>query len=142
MMIGAVLSVNACAAQPLLAPYHVENGQIRAPLTSDAGDATRGRAAVLSRDAGNCFLCHSLPNAEETPQGNIGPPLAGVGQRLTAAQLRLRLVDSTLINRASVMPAYYRTRNLRQVATAYFGKPLLTAQQVEDVIAYLLTLRD
>jgi sulfur-oxidizing protein SoxX len=74
--------------------------------------------------------------------GNIGPPLAGVGRRLTAAQLRLRLVDSTRINRATVMPAYYRTKDLRQVAAAYFGKPLLTAQQVEDVIAYLLTLRN
>lgn len=142
MLIGAVLGVNACAAQPLPAPYRVENAQIRVPLTSEPGDAMRGRAAVLSRDAGNCFLCHSVPNAEETPQGNIGPPLAGVGRHLTAAQMRLRLVDSTLINRASVMPAYYRTTNLHQVTTAYAGKPLLAAQQVEDVIAYLLTLRD
>ena len=140
--IGTVLITGACIAAASLAPYRVENGQIRTPLTPQAGNAARGKSAVLSRDAGNCFLCHSVPDAGETPLGNIGPPLAGVGRRLTAAQLRLRLVDSTRINRASVMPAYYRTQGLRQVAPAYFGKPLLTAQQIEDVIAYLLTLRN
>lgn len=138
---AGIMSAHACAAETPLAAYRVESGQIRTPLTPAPGDAVRGKAAVLSRDGGNCFLCHSVPDAGETPLGNIGPPLAGVGNRLTAAQLRLRLVDSTRINRASVMPAYYRTKGLRQVAPAYFGKPLLTAQQVEDVIAYLLTLR-
>ena len=135
------LAVDACAATSLIA-YRVENGQIRVPLTSAAVDAERGKAAVLSRDGGNCFLCHSVPDAGETPLGNIGPPLAGVGKRLTAAQLRLRLVDSTRINRTSVMPAYYRTQGLLRVAPAYAGKPLLTPQQIEDVIAYLLTLRN
>jgi sulfur-oxidizing protein SoxX len=142
VILGAGLVSNACAAETALVSYRVENGQIRIPLTSEAGDAARGKTAVLSRDAGNCFLCHSVPDAGETPLGNLGPPLAGVGKRLSAAQLRLRLVDSTRINRTSVMPAYYRTKGLRQVASPYFGKPLLTAQQVEDVIAYLLTLRN
>jgi sulfur-oxidizing protein SoxX len=141
-MTGWALMVNLCAAEASLVSYKVEGGRIQAALTQEAGDATRGRAAALSRDAGNCFLCHSMPDAGETPLGNIGPPLAGVGRRLTAAQLRLRLVDSTRINRATVMPAYYRIQGLRQVAPAYAGKPLLTAQQVEDVIAYLLTLRN
>jgi sulfur-oxidizing protein SoxX len=139
---GCMLVANACAAGNLLIAYKVEGGRIQAPLTQEAGDVARGRAAVLSRDAGNCFLCHSVPDAGETPLGNIGPPLAGVGKRLSAAQLRLRLVDSTRINRASVMPAYYRIQGLQRVAPAYSGKPLLTAQQVEDVIAYLLTLRN
>ena len=141
-MLGCVLNSAACGAETQLVSYRVEGGQIRTPLTSEPGDPARGKSAVLSREGGNCFLCHSVPDAGETPLGNIGPPLAGVGKRLTAAQLRLRLVDSTRINRTSVMPAYYRTRDLRQVASAYFGKPLLTAQQVEDVIAYLLTLRN
>jgi sulfur-oxidizing protein SoxX len=139
---GCGVIAGACAATTSLAPYRIESGRIKTPLTSEAGDVERGRAAVLSRDAGNCFLCHSVPAAGETPLGNIGPPLAGVGRRLNAAQLRLRLVDSTRINRASVMPAYYRVRDLQRVAPAYAGKPLLTAQQVEDVIAYLLTLRN
>lgn len=138
---GAVMSI-AFAAESQLVPYRVEGGQIRTSLTREPGDATRGRAAVLSRDAGNCYLCHAVPDAGETPLGNIGPPLTGVGKRLTAAQLRLRLVDSTRINRTSVMPAYYRTKGLHQVSSVYFGKPILTAQQIEDVIAYLLTLRN
>ena len=141
-MTGWALMVNVCAAEVALVPYKVQGGRIQAPLTPEAGDVARGRAAVLSRDAGNCFLCHSVPDAGETQLGNIGPPLAGVGARLNAAQLRLRLVDSTRLNRASVMPAYYRIQGLRRVAPAYAGKPLLTAQQVEDVIAYLLTLRN
>jgi sulfur-oxidizing protein SoxX len=87
-------------------------------------------------------LCHTGPAAGATPLGNIGPPLAGVGKRLNASQLRLRLVDSTRINPQSVMPAYYRTEGLNQVASAYRGKPLLTVQQIEDVIVYLQTLRD
>jgi len=122
--------------------YRIEHGGISAPLTRDAGDPVRGRAIALSRDSGNCFLCHSFPDAAATPQGDLGPPLAGVGKRLSAAQLRLRLVDSARINRTSIMPAYYRVRGLNQVAAVYRGKPLLTAQQIEDVIAYLLTLRD
>ena len=134
--------LHASAAAASLAPYRIENGQIRAPLGAEPGDAARGKAAVLSRDGGNCFLCHTVPDAGETPLGNIGPPLAGVGKRLSAAQLRLRLVDSTRINKATVMPAYYRIKGLRSVAPAYAGKPLLTAQQIEDVIAYLLTLRN
>jgi sulfur-oxidizing protein SoxX len=138
--------VPACAtspneAKPLVA-YHIDRGGIEAPLTAEPGDATRGREAVLSRDAGNCFLCHSVPDARGTPFGDIGPSLAGVGGRLSSAQLRLRLVDSTQINSRSVMPAYYRTGGLNQVAAAYRDRPLLTAQQIEDVIVYLLTLKD
>jgi L-cysteine S-thiosulfotransferase len=140
--IGCIAGSSACAAAAPLVPYRVDNGQIRTPLTSEPGDVARGKMAVLSRDGGNCFLCHTVPDAGETPLGNIGPPLAGVGKRMSAAQLRMRLVDSTRLNRASVMPAYYRVKGLQRVAPAYAGKPLLTAQQIEDVIAYLLTLRN
>ena len=101
----------------------------------------RGRAIVLSRESGNCFLCHTFPNAETAPPGNLGPPLAGVGGRLSAGQLRLRMVDSGRINAQSIMPAYYRVDGLTQVAANYRGKPLLNAQQVEDVVAYLEQLK-
>jgi sulfur-oxidizing protein SoxX len=138
----AANGIPAWAAEPPLVAYRVDNGEIRVPLTREPGDAARGREAVLSRDAGNCFLCHTVPAAGEIPLGNIGPPLAGVGKRLNASQLRLRLVDSTRINPQSVMPAYYRTEGLNQVASAYRDKPLLTVQQIEDVIVYLQTLRD
>lgn len=129
------------AAEPVLVAYTIANGRIETPLTAERGDPARGKAAVLSRDGGNCFLCHSVPEPGDTPLGNIGPPLAGVGKRLSAADLRLRMVDSTRINPASVMPAYYRVEGLQRVAAAYAGKPLLSAQQIEDVIAYLLTLK-
>jgi sulfur-oxidizing protein SoxX len=141
-IIGCSICASAQAAESTLVHYRVENSQIRTPLTGEAGDPARGKTAVLSRDGGNCFLCHTVPDAGETPLGNIGPPLAGVGKRLSGPQLRLRLVDSTRLNRASVMPAYYRVKGLNRVAPAYAGKPLLTAQQIEDVIAYLLTLRN
>jgi sulfur-oxidizing protein SoxX len=141
-MLGCVVSGASVAADSTLVAYRVEKGQINTPLTSEHGDPARGKTAVLSRDGGNCFLCHTVPDAGETPLGNIGPPLAGVGNRMSAAQMRLRLVDSTLLNRASVMPAYYRIEGFNHVAPPYAGKPLLTAQQIEDVIAYLLTLRN
>ena len=141
-LLATLANMSALAAESVLVPYRVESGQIRAPLTTEPGDAARGKAAVLSRDGGNCFLCHTVPDAGDTPLGNIGPPLAGVGRRLSAAQMRLRLVDSTRLNNATVMPAYYRIKGLRGVAPAYAGKPLLSAQQIEDVIAYLLTLRN
>lgn len=140
-VIAAVVICPTALSQDALVPYRINDGRIDSPLTRDAGDAARGHAAMLSREAGNCFLCHTFPDAGQTPLGDIGPPLAGIGKRYTAAQLRLRMVDSTRINPRSVMPAYYRADGLHQVAAAYRGKPLLTAQQIEDVIAYLLTLR-
>jgi sulfur-oxidizing protein SoxX len=142
MLAFAGASISLAHAAEALVAYRVADGQISAPLTSLPGDPARGKSAALSREGGNCFLCHTFPDAGDTPLGNIGPPLAGVGKRVTAAQLRLRLVDSTRINSLSVMPAYYRTEGLQRVASTYAGKPLLTAQQVEDVIAYLLTLQD
>ncbi len=139
--LAALAMTSAISRADTLVGYHVVDGRIPAPLTNEPGDPARGKAAALSREGGNCFLCHSFPDAGETPLGNIGPPLAGVGARLNAAQLRLRLVDSTRINRTSVMPAYYRIEGLQHVAANYSGKPLLTPQQIEDVVAYLLTLR-
>ena len=131
----------AVLAQGALYPYHVENGEIRIPLTREPGDVMRGKAAVIGRDAGNCLLCHALPEAGERFMGNLAPSLAGVGARLAAGQLRLRIADSSRINRSTIMPAYYRVAGLNQVAAAYRGQPILSAQQVEDVVAYLLTLR-
>ena len=131
----------AWAADMALVDFRVDGNTIKTPLTAEPGDPMWGREVVLSRETGNCFLCHAIPDPGETRVGNIGPPLAGVGSRLNAAQLRLRLVDSTRINRATVMPPYYRITGLNQVASTFKGKPMLTAQQVEDVIAYLLTLR-
>lgn len=112
------------------------------PLTAEPGNATRGRAIVLDRQLGMCLLCHSGPFPEERTPGNLATNLAGAGSRWTAGQLRLRIVDSRRLDPASLMPAYHRTAGLRQVAAPQAGRPLLDAQQVEDVVAFLRTLRD
>jgi sulfur-oxidizing protein SoxX len=124
-----------------LVPYKIEDGTIARPLAAP-GDARRGEAIVLDRALSSCVLCHIVPDPDKRPMGNIAPPLAGVGARLSAAELRLRMVDSTQINPQSVMPPYYRVEGLHQVAPAWRGKTILDAQQIEDVVAYLLTLKE
>lgn len=111
-------------------------------LTGSKGDPARGRAIVLNRHVGLCLLCHSGPFPEERFQGNLAPTLAGAGARWSEGQLRLRIVDSSRINPATIMPAYHRTRDLTRVAPAWRGKPVLTAEQIEDVVAFLMTLKD
>lgn len=125
-----------------LAPYAVAGDAITAPLDGKLGDAARGRAIVANRQLGLCLLCHSAPIAEERFQGDLAPNLAGAGARWTAAQLRLRLVDPQRLVPGSLMPAYHRVDGLQQVGAAWRGKPLLDAQQIEDVVAWLLTLKD
>lgn len=94
----------------------------------------------MGREA-NCLLCHAIPDSAERFMGNVGPPLAGVGSRLDAGQLRLRIVDITRIRPEAAMPAYFRTQGLDSVAAAFQGRTVLDAQEVEDVVAYLSTLR-
>ena len=111
-------------------------------LTGAKGDPARGRAIVANRQAGLCLLCHSGPFPEERLQGNLAPPLQGAGKRWSEGQLRLRIVDSGRINPSTIMPAYHRTEGLVRVAPAWQGKPVLTAEQIEDVVAFLITLKD
>lgn len=110
-------------------------------LTGKPGDPARGRAIVADRQVGLCLLCHSGPFPEERFQGDLAPSLAGAGSRWSEAQLRLRLVDPNRFNPATIMPSYRRTEGLNRVAPARRGRPLLTAEQVEDVVAYLATLK-
>lgn len=111
------------------------------PLTTTPGDAARGRAIAASRQAGLCLLCHTAPIPEDRFQGTLAPDLAGVGSRYSAAQLRARVVDARRFNPETIMPAYHRTDGLTRVAPALRGKTLLTAQEVEDVVAWLATLK-
>ena len=111
-------------------------------LTGAKGDPARGRAIVVNRQVGLCLLCHSGPFPEERFQGNFAPDLSGAGKRSAEAQLRLRIADSSRINPATIMPAYHRTEGLVRVAPAWRGKPILTAEQIEDVVAFLMTLKD
>ena len=111
-------------------------------LTGAKGDPARGRVIVVNRQVGLCLLCHSGPFPEERFQGNLAPDLAGAGKRSSEGQLRLRIVDSSRINPATIMPAYHRTEGLARVAPAFRGKPVLSAEQIEDVVAFLMTLKD
>lgn len=122
----------------------VAHGQDTIPesLTGDKGDPARGRAIVVDRRVGLCLLCHRGPFPEERFQGDLAVDLSGAGARWTEGQLRLRIVDSSRIDPSTIMPAYYRTEGLVRVAPALRGKPLLTAEQIEDVVAYLTTLKD
>jgi sulfur-oxidizing protein SoxX len=111
----------------------------RAEPIAAAGDPARGREVFISREGGHCVLCHRAPGV--TPAGNVGPPLGGIGARLDAAQLRLRVADITRVYPDSVMPTFHRTEGMTRVASAYAGKPVLDARQVEDLVAWLGTLR-
>jgi len=111
-------------------------------LTGARGDPARGRAIVTNRQVGLCLLCHSGPFPEERFQGNLAPDLTGAGKRWSEGQLRLRIVDSGRINPATIMPAYHRTEGLVRVAPGWRGKPVLSSEQIEDVVAFLMTLRD
>ena len=127
------------------AAFDVVGDGIAQPLSGTAGDAARGRAIVADRRVGLCLLCHSGPIPEERFQGTLAPPLQGAGQRWSAAQLRLRVADARHLNPDSLMPAFHRpaptTLDARRVAGAFRGQPLLNAQQVDDVVAYLETLK-
>ncbi len=124
-----------------LQPYVVAGDAIVAPLTGTPGDAARGRALVLNRSS-TCILCHSGPFPEEKFQGDLAPSLAGAGSRWSEGQLRLRLVDGSRLNPATIMPSYYRVDGLQRVGSAWRGKPILSADQIEDIVAYLTTLRE
>ena len=114
---------------------------IPASLTGAPGDPARGRAIVVDRQVGLCLLCHSGPLPEQRFQGDLGPDLGGVGARLSAGQIRLRIVDPARANPATLMPAYFKTEGLERVAPAFRGKTVLSAQQIEDVVAFLVTLK-
>ena len=124
-----------------LAPFTVVGDSAPSRLTSDAGDPARGRALVANRQVGLCLLCHTAPIPEERFQGNLAPDLAGAGARWSEGQLRLRLIDARRLHPDTIMPAYFRSDGLTRVGAAWRGKPLFSAQQLEDVVAYLSTLR-
>jgi len=114
---------------------------IPAPLTGAQGDPVRGRAIVADRQVGLCLLCHSGPFPEERFQGDLAPGLAGAGSRWSEGELRLRLVEPARVNPKTIMPSYYKSQGLERVAPALRGKTILSEQQIEDVVAYLATLK-
>ena len=132
-MVAALL---AAALSPCFAADAIDQS-----LTGAKGDAARGRAIIANRQVGLCLLCHGGPFPEERFQGTIGPDLNGVASRLSEGQIRLRIVDPSRTNPDSVMPAYFRTEGLTRVTPSLRGKPILSAEQIEDVVAFLATLK-
>jgi len=125
----------------LVAGTAFANDEIPASLTGAKGDPARGRAIVANRQVGLCLLCHRGPFPDEA-QGTLAPDLAGAGARWSEGQLRLRIVDARRLNPATIMPSYYRSDGLERVGSAWRNQPVLDAQQIEDVVAFLRTLRD
>jgi len=144
----AVVAPLFCGAAPLVADgvlppvaYRIDGDSIGASLTGRPGDSARGRQIVANRQVSACLLCHSGPFPDTHLQGSVAPPLDGAGSRLTEGQIRLRLVDPRKLSPDTLMPAYYALDGLNRVGLAWQGRPILTAEQIEDVVAFLMTLR-
>jgi L-cysteine S-thiosulfotransferase len=143
LILPLLCSSNATMAQSQgVSNIKIEGDSIPLSLDGLSGDAARGRAIVVNRQKGLCLLCHSGPFPEERFQGNLSPSLAGAGSRSSAGQIRLRMVNSELVNKDSIMPAYHRIEPFNRVAPAFNGKPILNAQEIEDVVAFVMTLKE
>jgi len=115
---------------------------IWAPLGGLKGDPAKGRKLAIASAKGNCLACHELPIPEEGFHGEVGPNLSGLASRYTEGEIRMRIVDIQVLNPASLMPPMYKNpAELKNVAKKYVGRTILTAQEVEDVVAYLMTLK-
>jgi sulfur-oxidizing protein SoxX len=142
LLAGFCAAAVAIAGEPPIIRFDIIGDAIPASLTGAAGDPGPGRAIVVNRQLGLCLLCHSGPFPEERLQGSLAPSLAGVGSRYSVGQLRLRVVDASRVNAQTIMPPYYRSEGLVRVTPSYRGKPILSAEQVEDVVAFLATLKE
>ena len=140
-MLG-IFAANGAHGGDTVPPVEIAGDAIPRALTGKAGDPARGRAIVVDRQRGLCLLCHTGPFPEERFQGTLAPDLRGAGARWSEGQLRLRMVDSSRVNPDSVMPAYYRIDHLKRVAQAWQGRTVLTAEEIEDVVSFLATLKD
>ena len=140
LLAGIFATPAGAPAQGTRAVTVIGGNAIPAPLADAPGDARRGQAIAVDRARGNCLACHALP-VPEPLQGNVGPDLRGVAARLSEGELRLRVVDPKIVNAETAMPAYFRVDGLFRVRQDMVGRPILTAQEIEDVVAYLRTLQ-
>lgn len=136
------LALATARAEEGVVSFTIVGDAIPASLTGASGDPNRGRAIVTDRTRGLCLLCHGGPFPEERFQGNLAPDLAGIGTRRSPAQLRLRLVDGRALNPDTIMPSYYSLTGLTRVGRVWQGRPILSAAEIEDVVAFLATLRE
>lgn len=153
VLVSAVVGLASAAWAEAVAPGEVvfEDGAVTQSLTGTAGDPMSGKNTMADRGLGNCLACHQVSDlAEEQFHGEIGPPLDGVGARWSEAELRGIVADAKQMFPGSMMPSFYKGSGFIRPGDGFTGKaateeelePLLTAQQVEDVVAYLLTLKD
>jgi sulfur-oxidizing protein SoxX len=145
IIVGALASVvlascNNADDQPADNAAPIEDAR-DTPLVDASGDVAEGQRIFVSRERGHCIACHSVDGLGAEFQGDVGPPLSDVGARLTPGQIRFRIIDASRLNPDTLMPPYYRTEGLEQVEAAYRGKTILTAQEIEHVVAYLSSLK-
>ncbi|WP_119388393.1 sulfur oxidation c-type cytochrome SoxX [Taklimakanibacter lacteus] len=140
-LIVVVLLAAPAAAEPLRS-YSIAGDAIVQPLTGHPGDASRGRTLLANRQASLCLLCHQAPVPEPHAQGTLAPDLSGVGGRLSEGQIRLRIVDMAHISPSTIMPSYYRISDHPRTAEAWRGRPVLGAEDIEDIVAFLVTLKE
>lgn len=141
LAVALAFGPSAKADKMELAKFAVKDGGIAMSLTGKKGDAKSGRKLAINRKKGNCLACHVMPIPEQPYHGKIGPDLNGVAKRYSEAELRLRVVDSKAINKDSFMPAFYKNTGFHRVMKKWKGKTILSAQEVEDIVAYLETLK-
>lgn len=140
-VMAGIFVVLATLSAPVIAhDYKVVDGAINESLTGMAGDATKGREVAIHRKKGNCLACHQMPIPEQQFHGEVGPDLDGVASRYTEGEIRARVVNPKLANEDTIMPAFHNTENFR-VLKKFRGKAILSAEEVEDVVAYLMTLK-
>lgn len=150
MMFGVVTAAALAAGQarPGVAEEPVgyeivDDEAIPASLTGSSGDPDKGREAFINRKLGNCLGCHAVIELEAEPfHGEVGPPLDGVADIYGEGELRLRVVNPKIVNPDTIMPGFYVSDGLHRVAEKFQGKTILTAEQIEDIVAYLMTLKE
>jgi sulfur-oxidizing protein SoxX len=139
--LASLLLAMAMAAMARAQVLQVTGDAVMQSLTGSAGNQARGRAIIVDRQKGFCLLCHSGPFPEEALQGNLAPSLEGAGSRWNEGQLRLRLMDNKRVNTESIMPGYHRIEGLNRVGATWRDRPILSAAEIEDVLAFLMGLK-
>ena len=141
VVMGTGTVANAAGAPKLVKYKVVDENSIPQNLTGKKGDPVNGRKLAINRKKGNCLACHVMPIPEQSYHGKIGPDLNGVASRYEEGELRLRIVNPKIINEATIMPAFYRNDGFHRVMKKFNGKTIISAQDVEDIVAYLMTLK-
>lgn len=141
LLMLVVSGTNCCKAEETYYQWQIDQLAVNEPINGLQGNAARGEQIVSRKDKGNCLTCHHMPITKESFHGTIGPPLHGIASRRSEGQLRLHVVDQQQLNPQTIMPGFYKNpTQLNHVLDEYLGKTLLSAQEVEDVVAYLMTL--